>query len=38
MFLFFKIKNVWKILIIMDVYRFVMEEFWSYEKICIDDD
>lgn len=31
-------KNVWKILIITDVYRFVTEEFRSYEKIRADDD
>lgn len=34
----FQNKNVWKILIIMDVYRFVTEEFRSYEKIRADDD
>lgn len=31
-------KNVWKILIITDVYRFATEEFRSYEKIRADDD
>lgn len=34
----FQNKNVWKILIITDVYRFGKEEFRSYEKIRADDD
>lgn len=34
----FQNKNVWKILIITDVYRFVTEEFRSYENIRADED